>query len=308
MFRLIQNERMKLWSKKGTWVMLILLVLATVCYALLIKSSTYDEGDWRAEEQSNISYSKEYLDDPSITKEEKVDMEQSIQISEYRLANDIPPLTMDSTESYLLEIPTFMWLIMLFAVIVASTIVSSEFNKGTIKMLLTRPVSRANILTSKLLATLEFTILFTIIAFALNVLFAYVLFDQTNGATLMMDNGQIVQQPIWSTLWRNIAFEAVMVLMSILFAFMISTVTRSSSLAIGITIFITMASSLIAAFFYEFKLIQFVWFTIMDLENIYEGNHMLDVSLPFALTIQFIYAVIFLVISYMHFTKSDVTA
>lgn len=308
MFRLIQNERMKLWAKKGTWVMLILLVLATLCYALLVKSTTYHSPDWRADEESNISYSKEYLNDPMITEEEKVDVEQSIQISEYRLANDMPPLTMDSTDHYLLEIPTFMFIVMLFGVIVASTILSSEFNKGTIKMLLTRPVSRANILTSKLLATFEFAIILTVVAFVLNVLFAYLLFDRTGGATLLIENGEIVRQSIWPTLGRNFAFESVMVIMSILFAFMISTITRSSSLAIGITIFITMASSLIAAFFYKFKLIQFIWFAVMDLESIYEGEHMLDVSLSFALTIQLIYAIVFIVISYVHFMKSDVTA
>lgn len=308
MFRLIHNERMKLWAKKGTWVMVILLALASLCYALLIQSTSYDMGDWQAQEKESIRYTKEYLADPSITKAEKLDFEQDIQISEHRLANNIPPLTMDSTDGYLLEIPTFMWLIMLFVVIVASTIVASEFHKGTIKMLLTRPVSRANILTSKLLATVEFALLLTTIAFILNIVLAFVLFDRTGGANLMIDNGQVIAQSVWPTILRQFGFNAVMVVMSMLFAFMISTISRSSSLAIGITIFITMASSLITAFIYKVAITKFIWFAVLNLEDIYEGHHMLDVTVAFALTIQVIYAVVFLIISYVHFMKSDVTA
>ncbi|UZN01022.1 ABC transporter permease [Lysinibacillus sp. MHQ-1] len=52
-------------------------------------------------------------------------------------------------------------LVTLFTVITAASIVSSEFSTGTIKMLLTRPMSRAKVLTSKLLTTFLFGLFFS---------------------------------------------------------------------------------------------------------------------------------------------------
>lgn len=308
MFRLIQNERMKLWSKKGTWIMMILLVLATVCYALLTKSTAYDDVSWQTAEKENITYSKSYLEDTTMTATERQQTEDSIAISQYRLAENIPPIDSVSTEGYLLSTPSFMLLIMLVGVIVAGTIVSSEYQKGTIKMLLTRPVSRAKILTSKLLATFEYALLMALLTFVLNAIFAYVLFDQLGGVNLTMENGQIVHESLWTAISRSFAFELVMVIMSILFSFMISTVTRSSSLAIGLTIFLSMASSIITVFFYKFAFIKYIWLSVMGLESIYEHNHMLNVTVGFACAVHAVYAIIFLAIAYWRFTKSDVTA
>ncbi|WP_249661959.1 ABC transporter permease, partial [Lysinibacillus fusiformis] len=56
-------------------------------------------------------------------------------------------------------------LVTLFTVITAASIVSSEFSTGTIKMLLTRPMSRAKVFTSKLLSTF----LFGLFLYAVNV-------------------------------------------------------------------------------------------------------------------------------------------
>ena len=53
--------------------------------------------------------------------------------------------------------------ILIFSVIVAGTIVSNEFQKGTIKLLLTRPYSRNKILLSKYIVSIISILIFIIL-------------------------------------------------------------------------------------------------------------------------------------------------
>ena len=58
----------------------------------------------------------------------------------------------------------------LLTVIVAAGIVASEFTQGTIKMLLSRPVKRWKILTSKYVTVILFGILLMLVGFIVSIL------------------------------------------------------------------------------------------------------------------------------------------
>lgn len=308
MFQLIQNERMKIWAKKGSWIMLALLVLAIVGYGILSNSISSDTSNWKKDEQSSISFNKEVLADDSIDATTKKDTQDQIAISQYRLDNNIAPLSSESVQGHMQAAPYFMTFVLLFVVIVAGGIVSSEFSKGTIKMLLTRPVSRANILLSKLLAVIEFALLLTIVTIVLNYIVALLFFGNSSGANLVVDNGQVTEVNIWKDVFMSFGFQFIAVMMSMLFAFMLGVVFRSSSLAIGLSIFISLLSTTITLFLAKYDFIKFIWFAVQDLQGIYYGQGILDVTLTFAIIIQIIYAIIFLVIAFVTFMKSDITA
>lgn len=308
MFQLIQNERMKIWAKKGSWIMLALLVLAIVGYGILSNSIPSDTSNWKKDEQSNISFNKEVLADDSLDATTKKDTQDQIAISQYRLDNNIAPLSSESVQGHMQAAPYFMTFVLLFVVIVAGGIVSSEFSKGTIKMLLTRPVSRANILLSKLLAVIEFALLLTIVTIVLNYIVALLFFGNSSGANLVVANGQVTEVNIWKDVFMSFGFQFIAVMMSMLFAFMLGVVFRSSSLAIGLSIFISLLSTTITLFLAKYDFIKFIWFAVQDLQNIYYGQGILDVTLTFAIIIQIIYAIIFLVIAFVTFMKSDITA
>ncbi|MFD2869981.1 ABC transporter permease [Kurthia populi] len=308
MFQLIQNERMKIWAKKGSWIMLALLVLAIVGYGILSNSIASDSSNWKADEQSTIAANKEMLDEEGIDETTKKDLEETIAISQYRLDNNVAPLSSESVQGHMQAAPYFMMFVLLFVVIVAGGIVSSEFSKGTIKMLLTRPVSRFKILLSKLLAVVEFAVLLSIVTIVLNYIVALLFFGNATGANLIMDNGQVTEVNIWKNIFMSFGFQFIAIIMSMLFAFMLGVVFRSSSLAIGLTIFISLLSTTITLFLTKYEFIKFIWFAVQDLEGIYHGQGILDVSFPFAIMIQIIYAIIFLVIAFITFMKSDITA
>lgn len=313
MLKLIQNEWMKLWHKKGTWAMVAMLILVILVPAGItkyyeVKSPT--EGSWQDIEQDAIQSYKETLAGEDITEEDKAYFQEQMAISEYRLANDAPSQKDSSLASFMSFTSGMLTLVTLFTVITAASIVSSEFSTGTIKMLLTRPMSRAKVLTSKLLTTFLFGLLLYVVNVVVSALIGLVLFGMGTGVELEMVNGQVVEKAVWSDLAYHYLLSGGDFVMSTLFAFLIGSVFRSSSLAIGLTMFLSFTGGMIVMFLSRYDIVKYIWLTHSDLTQ-YEhggGSMIADVTLPFSLTVLAIYAVVFLVISYSTFMKRDVTA
>ena len=88
---------------------------------------------------------------------------ENYHVALYRLEND-----MIETDSFMLELitGTFAYVdpfIICAIVIIVGSLISEEFNKGTIKQLLTKPFSRSKILSSKIIAGLIAVLVFILI-------------------------------------------------------------------------------------------------------------------------------------------------
>ncbi|MCL1694495.1 ABC transporter permease subunit [Lysinibacillus sp. BPa_S21] len=307
LLKLMQNEWMKLWHKKGTWTMVALVVLFIIGPGIMLKYyETKEDKTWQQLEQQSIDNYKEILKDDNLSAEDKNHFEDQIAISEYRLANDVPS---QDFAGFMSLTGGMLTLVTLFTVIVAASIVSNEFSTGTIKMLLTRPVSRAKILTSKLLTTFIFGLLLFVVNVGVSALVGLILFGGSTGAELEVVNGQVVEKAVWNDLAYHYLLSGGDFVMSILFAFLVGSVFRSSSLAIGLTIFLSFSGGMVVMFLSKFKIVKYIWLTHSDLTQYEHASSILDgITMPFSLTILAIYAVVFLVISYMSFMKRDVTA
>lgn len=314
MLKLIKNEWVKLWSKKSSWVMLILTLAVIV--AMLVGLKTFDKlvnGDeeptsWKEQQQMTIEGNKTFLTEENLTTKEKERLENEIKIAEYRLKNNVEPPASDSTASFLESSVSALSLISLFGVIVAAGIVSFEFGTGTIKMLLTRPIARWKILLSKLITTFLFTILLTTVGFALSALLGYVFFDSV-GTSLTIQDGKVTEVNLIGQTLYSYLLSYGDISMSIFFAFMLGTLFSSSSLAIGLTLFITFTSATLVALLQKYEFIKYFWFSVTDLNGIEKGYTILpDLTIGFALSVMAVYAIIFLVISFSVFTKKDITA
>jgi len=312
LLNLIQNEWMKLWHKKGTWAMVALLILFIIGPGIMMKyyeTKTTEDSTWQETEKQAINDYKEIIKSDDLTAEDKTFYEEKIAISEYRLANDVPSQEDGSVTSFMSFTGGMLTLVTLFTVIVAASIVSSEFSTGTIKMLLTRPVSRAKVLTSKLLTTFIFGLFLFVVNIVVSALVGLILFGATTGVELEIVNGQVVEKAVWNDLAYHYLLSGGDFVMSILFAFLVGSVFRSSSLAIGLTMFLSFTGGMIVMFLSRYDIVKYIWLTHSDLTQ-YENGHFIvsGMTMPFSLTILAIYAVIFLVISYMSFMKRDVTA
>lgn len=200
MLKLIQNEWMKLWHKKGTWAMVAMLILVILVPGAIMKYyevKSTDEGSWQEIEQQAIQANKEMLASDDLMEEDKARYEEQIAISEYRLANDAPSQKDNSFASFMSFTSGMLTLVTLFTVITAASIVSSEFSTGTIKMLLTRPMSRAKVLTSKLLSTFLFGLFLYAVNVVVSALVGLILFGMGTGVELEIVNGQVVEKAVW---------------------------------------------------------------------------------------------------------------
>ncbi|WP_107841545.1 ABC transporter permease [Metasolibacillus meyeri] len=309
MLKLIQNEWMKLWHQKATWVMLGILAVIIIGAAGLNKYyDEVDSRDWRIVEQENVEMYQGMLAEEQNAS--NTYWQNELTISEYRLAQDVAPPNGMTVASFMNFSVQLISIVTLFTVIVAASIVSSEFSTGTIKMLLTRPASRAKILTSKLLTTFIYGLFMIAVNFALTWVIALILFNGNTGTLLEVVNGQVQEVNVLNNLIELSSLSAGNFIMSVLFAFLLGSVFRSSALAIGLTMFLSFMGGVIIMFISRYAFAKYIWLTHTDLtQYARDGHHMIDgVTMPFSISVLIVYAIVFLAISYLSFTKRDVTA
>lgn len=325
MLKLLQNEWMKLWSKKATWVMAILLVVGVAGMLGLTKWISTLEGneaggdgvsvegpaaspDWRAQTESERAELTAQLADPDLSASRKSELEDELKVAEYRLAEDAAPHESYSREQLIKDSSGIASLGMLFAIIVAAGIVATEFSDGTIKMLLARPVKRWKVMTSKFAATVLFGALLMLIGFLTSVVMSYILFSPDGGTELAVRGGEVSEISIWSPALYYLLLGFVNIVVYTTFAFMIGSVFRSGALAIGLSLFIYFSGNTVSMLLSRYEIAKYLFFS-HDLVSLAQGMTFIDdVTLPFAAAVLGAYAVLFLAVSYLVFSRRDVTA
>lgn len=265
---------------------------------------------WQEEAELDIASITQMLEtEQDLSKIERADFEERVQMLQYRLDKDVEPLGQFSRESIIIDSSGVASIVLLLTVIVAAGIVASEFSQGTIKMLLTRPVKRWKILLSKFITVNIFGIFFLMIGYVVMVAVAFILFDSSDGTALVVAGGKVVEASIWGKSLYMLLLASASIFVTATFAFMIGSVFRSSSLAIGLSLFIYFTGSTVTMLLARFDVAKYLVFTHMDLTQYETGYYMIpDMSMPFSLTVLAIYVIIFLVTSFITFVKRDVTA
>ncbi|CAM3190119.1 ABC transporter permease [Filibacter tadaridae] len=313
MLNLIQNEWMKLWSKKGTWLMTGLLILAVIGMMGLAKwIDTMESGgsqDWKTNVKQELTYTNESLEGPNLPADMRENFEEDKKVLEYRLEHSIAPLEGSSREKMIMNSSTIGSFVVLLTVIVAAGIVAVEFSQGTIKMLLSRPIKRWKILTSKFVTVNLFGIMLMLLGFAISILAAYLLFPSSGGKELVWNGSEVVTVSVWGKGLYMLLLSFGNVFVTSTFAFMVGSVFRSNGLAIGLSLFIYFTGSTVVMLLSKYEIAKYIVFTHMDLTQYATGYQLIEgITMPFSLAVLAVYIIIFLVISYIVFGKRDVTA
>lgn len=264
---------------------------------------------WQDEVKMELMMTTDRLRESSLSKGEKERLEGKEKVLEYRLANNVAPVEANSREQMIMESAEIGSIALLLTVIVAAGIVASEFTQGTIKMLLSRPVKRWKILMSKYITVSLFGILLMLIGFTVSIICSYLLFEAGSGQELKWNGTEIVEVSAWSKGLYILLLSFGNVFITSTFAFMIGSVFRSSSLAIGLSLFIYFTGSTIVMLLSKYEIVKYIVFTHMDL-TIYETDFRIveGLTLSFSLAVLAVYLVVFLCISFVTFVKRDVTA
>ncbi|MEN2769243.1 DUF2705 family protein [Ornithinibacillus xuwenensis] len=309
--KLLYNEQIKLFVRKSTWIMYGILILLTIGIAALTlifdkPTTSYDAENWKTELQAENAALEEQNKDGEFIESFNNSI---IAKNEYYLDNDIKPEGYGALQ-FTMDNAPLLSLISLFTIIVAAGIVASEFRMGTVKLLLIRPISRSKILLSKYVSVIFFAFMTLIFLLVLSYIIGAIFFgfDGINPYLVMEKETGLDYVSILGETISSYGYGLVNLVMMATFAFMISSVFRNSSLAIGIAIFLMFAGNSIVGFFSNYSWVKYILFANTNLELYSNGNsHWIDgMSLGFSITILLIYYVIFLVLSWVFFTKRDV--
>jgi len=178
--------------------------------------------------------------------------------------------------------------------------------------LLIRPHRRWKILLSKYLSVLSFS--FTLLVFTVFV--AWLVgglvfgFSGAGEPYLLSYGGHTVSIPASSESVRTYAYLAIPLLLTSTLAFMISTLFRSSVVAIALSVFLVLFGPVITEVLRSYAWDRFVLFANWNLAPYFENDMspLPNMTLSFSIIVLIVYYVVFLAISWLSFTKRDVSA
>ncbi|WP_019154631.1 ABC transporter permease [Robertmurraya massiliosenegalensis] len=319
MFKLIQNELMKIFKRPGTYVMIGLLILMSLVAGAFMKyqdsgGTVPDNQEWKQGLQlENTSLQKQVEEMEGQIPDSQIEYyREQIALNEYRIEHELSPNVDYSVWEFVNDVLPIIEFAGMFTIIIAAGIVASEFNWGTIKLLLIRPVSRAKILIAKYLTVLIFAFIVVAVSFSFSTLLGFILFGGPDSANpyLNYHQGTVTEQSMFLHLLMTYGLNSVSMVMLATMAFMISAVFRSSSLAIGISLFLMFTGAQLTqlvAMKYDWA--KYSLFANTDLTQYFEGYPMLEgMTLPFSLIVLAVYFILFQLLAHFVFKKRDVAA
>ncbi len=126
---------------------------------------------------------------------------------------------------------------------------------------------------------------------------------------LVVENGLVVEKNMVAHILFLYLLRSVDLLMMVTFAFMISTVFRSSSLAIGLALFLMFTGTQVVMIFSQYVWVKYVLFANTYLAQHIEGTQLVEgMTMRFSLIVLAVYFLIFNFFSWVGFKKRDVAA
>ncbi|RSL34187.1 ABC transporter permease [Salibacterium salarium] len=309
-FQLVKNEQYKIYVRKSTWAMYIIASLIIIGMALMfsfsdITNEQYQNDEWKQTLQDENAEMTAEMENEEVFEGAYT---SNIERNNYYLENDIQPASYDAWQ-LVMDNEFTLSLVSLFTIIVAAGIVANEFRWGTIKLLLIRPISRLKILLSKYVSVLLFALFTLLYVLAFSWVVGALLFgvNPIDSHIVISTMGNLEYVSVMDKIIEGYGFQLVTLLMMATLAFAISTIFRQSSLAIGVSIFLMFAGNGIIAFLSKYSWSKYILFANTDLQQYGNGTPLVEnMTLGFSITVLAVYYVIFLLLSWIFFSKRDV--
>ncbi|MCY0874718.1 MAG: ABC transporter permease [Firmicutes bacterium] len=313
MLSLFANENMKLYRRPRTWILVALIVAIVLLTGVLMKGHEQPvAANWK---QTLIAQDQQLTHEagqrakhiPAFAR----NLEVQIKTNEYAISHDLPPQASTAWSfSTQVEQEAVGALLTVFVAIIAGDIVAGEFTGGTIKLLLTRAQTRGRILLSKYLAVLLFSVVLMAVTFAASLIVGGALFGFTGASApyiYMNASGQIQQMNVVAYLLANYGFNSISLLMTVTIAFMISTIFRSSSIAIALSIVLLFIGDTIVQVLASYGWDKYILFANTNLSQyFFNGPTITGMTLGFSIIVLAVYFIVMNGLSWYVFRKRDV--
>lgn len=325
MLPLVRNEMLKVWKKKRFFVIVgILVVLIPIfTYAQLKVSldrqSQMGTDDWRVSLQQRINDYTNRMASPRVVEEWRKWIAVEVQRLQYYLDHDVNPEEPSGVTFTREFVKNAVGLFVpLLVMVIASDLVSSEHAQGTIKLLLTRPVSRWKVLLSKYLALLGYISLLVVVLAALCYLISGAAFGyggwrapaligfQITGSEIDTSHVTVIEQ------WQFILMELGLVFFTGLvvgcIALMVSVLVKSTAAGMGIMLATLIAGTILSNMVASWESAKYFFMVNMDLVRYLSGDlpPIEGMNLTFSLSVLAVWAIVSILISFQVFTRKDV--
>ena len=243
--------------------------------------------------------------------EAKEDMEKAL----YAIKNDKDILNNSNLRGTLLDMfSSYELFIIITVVLIAGAIVSEEFNKGTIKLLLVRPYRRTKILFAKFIVVM-LTIIFIMLAVGIMQFIVGGIFFGFDSLSIPAieynhNTGSIVEMNLLQGILLNALGRLPIYILIGTLAFAISSIFTNTAVAITISILGYMAAQIINQLAFSFNIAWLKYFITpnWELSQFFYGRlpNMQGTSLLFAITLCIGYFSIMIIPAFMTFKKKNI--
>ncbi len=242
-------------------------------------------------------------------------MQEEIAISEYDIVNETNSGIDSDARGLLLNIfDQYQLFIIIMGVMIAGSIVSEEFSKGTIKLLLIKPYQRAKILLAKFITS----IIVLLIVILLVMLMQFILGGIVQGFNLFKvpavvynhNINQIQEINIPTYLAMQLVGKLPMYVLLMTLAFAVSTLFTNSALAITIGLLGYMGGPIVNQLAMAYKLSWIRYFVTpnWDLTQYFYGGlpEFSNVNLALSIAVIVVYMLIMLIPTFIVFNKRNI--
>ena len=236
------------------------------------------------------------------------------EINKYILDNKVDIYAMNLKNMLQDFFSQFGILIVVMVVMVAGTIVSEEFNKGTIKLLLVKPYSRSKILAAKFITTMIMIAFVVVVMVVMELLIGGIMFgfDSLSIPVLQYNfNTTSIQSiNIFTYLGIQLLTQLPIFILLTTLAFVLGTLFSNSALAITIALLGYMSTSIINQLAISFDIQFLKYFVTMnwDLSQYLFGNlpNMEGMLMPVSIIICVVYFLIMVIPTWVVFKKRNI--
>lgn len=255
------------------------------------------------------------LNDEDLTSEEESRLEfleEEMSIHEYVIETEQDILNDHTLRAVLTNFSgEFGLFILIYVIMVAGSIVSEEYQRGTIKNLLTKPFRRRTILSSKLFVVILFIPLIMLFMSLMEILIGGLIlgFDSLFVPVVQYANGGLETYSVFGYLFSLLLASLPIYLVVGILAFMLSTITSSTSAAITISFLFYLMFNVISnlAVVYDFWVFKFFVSLYWDFSYLVTGTSSpFGVSVSTSILVIALYILVMLCITYVTFGKKDV--
>ena len=199
-------------------------------------------------------------------------------------------------------------------VMIAGTIVSEEFNKGTIKLLLVKPYTRNKILMAKAITTLIMMIFIIVVTLAMQMLIGGIIFgfDSLSEPVVAynFNTNTMEEMNIFANLGVQTLTQLPMIILLATLAFAISALFTNSTLAIAISLLGFMSASIINQLAIGYDLQFMKYFVTMNWDlSIYANGalpYMEGMNMTMSIIICVVYFLIMMIPTFIVFKKRNI--